>query len=206
MSKAPIWDTRLGFGGDGNPSSGPETLHHGHCVTDGPFANNTRSWVSKGDGDTSAHDGSHESVYSPHCLSRGFVNKDESAVVSEENEARIKKIHQLVSPAHVQRTLDQPDYDAFFQAFEKGAHNAIPSFIRGDWLTFSAPNGKQTQPCCLKRAQLLIDNNLPMLINLMCTQIQYFSFTMAKLTGCGGCGSSKTLMLACTSFMAQQLM
>lgn len=49
-------------------------------------------------------------------------------------------LHGLVSPARVAQTLDQPDYVAFFKDFESGSHNAIPQFIRGDFLTFTAPN------------------------------------------------------------------
>lgn len=36
ITKAPIWDPVIGFGGNGNESDA-ESIH-GHCVTDGPFA------------------------------------------------------------------------------------------------------------------------------------------------------------------------
>jgi tyrosinase len=125
MSASPIWDANHGFGGNGDTNS-PITLHDGHCVVDGPFSNTTRAWSALSQGH------SHDVVYSPHCLSRGFVSNPELS----------HKLHKLILPEHIQETLSQPDYNSFFKMFEQGAHNAIPQFLRGDWLTFTAPNGQ----------------------------------------------------------------
>jgi tyrosinase len=115
-----------GFGGDGD-QSGTETLHGGRCVIDGPFANTTRAWRALSEGH------SHDVEYGPHCLSRGFI-------INNEDRTTLDMLHGLVSPARVAQTLEQPDYAAFFEDFESGSHNAIPQFIRGDFLTFTAPN------------------------------------------------------------------
>lgn len=112
-----------GFGGDGH-ERGAETLHGGRCVIDGPFANTTRAWRALSEGH------SHDVEYGPHCLSRGFAQES----------ATLEVLHDLISTARVAKTLDQPDYAAFFEDFESGAHNAIPQFIHGDFLTFTAPN------------------------------------------------------------------
>lgn len=131
MSKSPIWDPEHGFGGNGDLST-PVTLHDGHCVLNGPFANSTRAWKALSNGEF--HDVAHE----PHCLSRGFLNAGE---VSESDREKSFRFHSRISSDYVEKTLQQPDYMSFFKMFENGAHNAIPQFIRGDWLVFSAPNG-----------------------------------------------------------------
>lgn len=127
LSSSPIWDSTRGFGGNGDFDE-PEVIHGGHCVMDGQFSNSTRAWsaLSKGH--------SHNVTYWPHCMCRGFATRSASV-------AELDTIHYLISPKFVEETLDQPDYDSFFRAFESGAHNAIPQFIKGDWLTFTAPNG-----------------------------------------------------------------
>jgi tyrosinase len=126
LSTSPIWDPVHGFGGNGD-INGPEIIHGGHCVLDGPFSNSTRAWSALSEGH------SHDVTYWPHCLSRGFT-----ARTASESET----LHYLISPEFVRKTLDQPDYYSFFAEFEGGAHNAIPQFIKGDWLTFTAPNGQ----------------------------------------------------------------
>ncbi|KAJ9143377.1 Tyrosinase central domain containing protein [Pleurostoma richardsiae] len=123
LAASPVWDATDGFGGDGN-HRGPETVHHGRCVLDGPFANTTRAWNALSEGH------SHDVALAPHCLSRGFTTDPDL----------LAALQRLVSPQYVQGTLDQPDYASFFKKFEEGAHNAIPQFIKGDFLTFSAPN------------------------------------------------------------------
>ena len=79
---------------------------------------------------------SHEVVFQSHCLTRGF-----------RNDSMIDTLQSLVSPIYVEETLSQPDYLAFFKAFETGAHNAIPQFVSGDFLSFTAPNGEQMTFC-----------------------------------------------------------
>ena len=120
-----MWDTATGFGGNGSPDG--IKLHNGGCLMDGPFANTTRYFLAN------SHGHSHETEFQPHCLSRGFLTGP-----------MLSSIKSLVSPSYVEQTLNQPDYSSFFKTFETGAHNAIPQFISGDFLTFTAPNGKKT--------------------------------------------------------------
>ncbi|KAH7391524.1 hypothetical protein BKA64DRAFT_696230 [Cadophora sp. MPI-SDFR-AT-0126] len=130
LSKSPIWDPDHGFGGNGDLST-PETIHNGHCVPDGPFANTTRQWHAIRGGEF------HSVAREPHCLSRGFLN---AGMISGTDREKSSKFHRHISPEHVEHILQQPDYLSFFKLFESGAHNAIPQFLRGDWLVFSAPN------------------------------------------------------------------
>ncbi|OHW95205.1 tyrosinase central domain containing protein [Colletotrichum incanum] len=59
ITNSPIFDSKLGFGGDGDPEA-PE--HKGaHCVTDLPFKDLTPQWYG--------------TTYDPHCLARSF-NED----------------------------------------------------------------------------------------------------------------------------------
>ncbi|KAK2025705.1 Di-copper centre-containing protein [Colletotrichum zoysiae] len=59
ITNSPIFDSKLGFGGDGDPKA-PEH-QNAHCVTDLPFKNLRPQWYG--------------SAYDPHCLSRSF-NED----------------------------------------------------------------------------------------------------------------------------------
>jgi tyrosinase len=126
---SPILDHIHGFGGNGKINS-PETLEDGHCVTEGPFADTTRAW--KGDAKYG-----HGVTYEPHCLSRDFATSTRSA-------EDIEWLHSLITPAYLNGNLTRPIYELFFESFENGAHNAIPQLLRGDWLTFTAPNGKRS--------------------------------------------------------------
>ena len=93
---------------------------------DGPFADTTRPWKAL----SSGH--SHDVTMEPHCLSRSFTEQGEM----------LQTLHRLISPERIEQTLSQADYASFFADFEEGPHNAIPQFIKGDFLTFTAPNGK----------------------------------------------------------------
>jgi tyrosinase len=59
MAKSPIWDSTTGFGGDGDKNA-ERSVGHGHCITDGPFANQTALFFGVEN--------------RSHCLSRGFVH------------------------------------------------------------------------------------------------------------------------------------
>ena len=123
-----MWDTVYGFGGNGDLTT-PEIRHGGHCVFDGPFANTTRAYSAISEG---PH---HDVEFLPHCLCRGFASATDDKKI-------VEKLQALVSKDFVEETLQAPDYGSFFKKFEQGAHNAIPQFIKGDWITFTAPNGK----------------------------------------------------------------
>lgn len=69
---------------------------------------------------------------SRHCLSRGF-----------ETGPKKQELQQRVSPSAVENILGQESYAEFFKALESHVHNAIPQFIRGDFLLQTAPNGME---------------------------------------------------------------
>ncbi|KAF4914776.1 Tyrosinase ustQ [Colletotrichum fructicola] len=123
LSQSPVWDSELGFGLDGG-SEGD------HCVEKGPFAGRRYAWrhlPEKGIAEME-----------PHCLSRWF--RDRHSLEDAEDEVLFLKIYDRISPEYVNETLNAADYSSFFKKFEAGAHNAIPMFIRGEWLNFTATN------------------------------------------------------------------
>lgn len=115
VTKAPIWDSTDGFGGDGDPSKGSELLK-GHCVVDGPFAMLEVLYLDRQD--------------SRHCLSRGFASGDLLAQQSEK-----------IRPESIEKILLKRDYADFNLGLEMAGHNAIPRSIRGDFSMFTAPYG-----------------------------------------------------------------
>lgn len=148
LRSSPVWDTQTGFGGDGDPG-GDVVTHNGRCVRSGPFADMVRAYSATSSGHS--HHSDHVNLQ-PHCLSRGFATGD-----------LLEKIRPLISPQTVSDTLKQRDYFSFFAKFETGSHNAIPQFIHGDFLTFTAPNGMLPTPLsslhdadgCICRSYLL---------------------------------------------------
>ncbi|EFY95267.2 putative domain, di-copper centre [Metarhizium robertsii ARSEF 23] len=121
LAQSPIWSTS-GFGSDGT-STGERGVGNGHCVTDGPFANSTRNWQAEEIGSQ------FKISRNPHCLSRGFQTGDAK-----------KKLQARVTPESIISILEQDSYAEFFKKLEDHAHNAIPQFIRGDFLLQTAPN------------------------------------------------------------------
>lgn len=115
MAASPIWDINSGFGGTGDKSSN-KSVGHGHCVTDGPFAN----W-------TVLYFGTESTA---HCLSRGFIH----------GERLEKTFGSKVKPEALENVLHQDQYGEFNLKLEEGPHNAIPRAIRGDFLRVTAPN------------------------------------------------------------------
>ncbi|KAJ5184018.1 hypothetical protein N7492_001634 [Penicillium capsulatum] len=115
-SQSPIWDSELGFGGDGNTNE-EETVNHGYCVKSGPFANYTVRYEN--------------GTVNPHCLSRGFGCMDNP------------KSHEIdgtfLSPRFVDHAKTYPDFFNFTLALEMGPHNAIPNGVCGDFYSFDAP-------------------------------------------------------------------
>ncbi|KAI1335926.1 hypothetical protein F5Y15DRAFT_220817 [Xylariaceae sp. FL0016] len=140
LSSAPVWDDHAGFGGNGVVSSDHDTSSstrpdpsHLKCVQDGAFANTDRAWNGTSEGSST-----HSVAYWPHCMERDFVGEAAGADAQRASEAA--RLGDAVSPSNVEATLAQPDYDSFFEAFETGAHNSIPQFVRGEWLSLTAPN------------------------------------------------------------------
>ena len=125
MTKAPVWDMELGFGGDGNASD-VESVAYGHCVTDGPFG---RLELMNYGQETK-----------PHCLSRGFL--DDANARGELGKA--------VGPEALEGLLRKDDYSEFNLGLEMGAHNSVPFVVRGDFYKFTAPNGKRPERAYIK--------------------------------------------------------
>ncbi|KAG4413531.1 hypothetical protein IFR04_013314 [Cadophora malorum] len=112
---SPVFDTQLGFGGNGDAALGESLIGGGHCVTDGPFAMTTARYI-----DTKVY---------PHCLSRNFRNDTSTGHFTGE----------LIQPSLVEKILEQEDLLSFTLELEDAPHNTIPFGIRGDFLSFNAP-------------------------------------------------------------------
>lgn len=114
VTLAPVWDTILGFGGDGNEKD-LESVH-GHCVTDGPFARLKVLYVEK--------------FPYPHCLSRGFAKGE-----------NLTRYSAALKPAALDELLHTPNHATFNLGVEDGPHLSIPRSIHGDFSTVTAPAG-----------------------------------------------------------------
>ena len=114
VTHAPVWDTILGFGGDGNDKD-LESVH-GHCVTDGPFARLQVLFVEK--------------FSYPHCLSRSFAKGE-----------NLTRFSAALEPTALDELLGTSDYATFNLGVEDGPHLSIPRSIHGDFSTFTAPAG-----------------------------------------------------------------
>jgi tyrosinase len=92
----------------------PEAPKYGasHCVTDLPFKNLKPHW--------------HGDEYDPHCLTRLF----------EED-----WFGHYMNPEAMEDIMKSETYADFFLAVEMGPHDIIPMGIRGDFTSFTAPNG-----------------------------------------------------------------
>jgi len=115
IEESPLFDAYYGFGSNGN-STASSSVAFGHCVTDGPFAMLQALYFG--------------AEAKRHCLSRGFISKEEAR----------SKSHLYNSEA-IHGYLKEPDFDSFYRMLEFGAHNAIPSTIRGDFFMVTAPYG-----------------------------------------------------------------
>ena len=120
ITEAPLWDTDLGFGGNGNKSD--RVSFNGFCVTDGPFARLEVRYI--------------EDVRYSHCLSRNFA--------SGEN---LTRFGLAVSPTSVKEVLDVLDYSSFNLGVEHGPHLAIPKSVFGDFSISTAPAGRDDTIC-----------------------------------------------------------
>ncbi|KAK2783853.1 hypothetical protein FQN53_008915 [Emmonsiellopsis sp. PD_33] len=108
-ASSPIFDSQLGFGGDGDPKA--PKYQSAHCVTDSPFKNLRPQWYG--------------SKYDPHCLTR-FFDED--------------WFGHYMNPAALEKVMAATTYEDFFLALEMGPHDIIPTGIRGDFTSFTAPN------------------------------------------------------------------
>lgn len=115
VTRAPVWGPTA-FGSSGEDGAGEKILH-GHCVTDGPFANLQVGYL--------------KSQWHPHCLTRGFASGPELANLSS-----------WIRPSAIEGLLADDDYETFNLGLERAAHLAIPRSVRGDFLLFTAPAGE----------------------------------------------------------------
>ena len=111
ITQAPVWDSSLGFGGNGDTNI---VGFRGFCVTDGPFAGLMLPFVGP--------------MSVPHCLSRGFLRDDQQ----EEYSRKLK-------PTAIEELLEILSYQTFNEALETGAHSSLPHIIHGDFSASTAP-------------------------------------------------------------------
>ena len=116
MTQAPIFDSTVGFGGDGDPN-GEITVGGGRCVIDGPFAGLEAL--------------RYDADFQPHCLSRGFLY----------GELLKRLCGDDIHPDKIKDLLRIEDFKGFMHELEEGPHIAISTGIRGDWLKFTVPYG-----------------------------------------------------------------
>jgi hypothetical protein len=91
-------------------------MHDGtHCVTDLPFKNMTPQWLGE--------------RYDPHCLTRWFSDD---------------WLAHYLNPESLETIMVATTYSEFFLALEMRAHDIIPMGIRGDFTSFTAPNGRSS--------------------------------------------------------------
>lgn len=118
LANSSIWDSKTGFGGDGDPN-GLETVGGGRCVVDGPFSR-LKPIV-------------YNHTFTRHCLSRGFRDGDTMGHIPG---ARY-------SPESVGNILRKETYKDFVKDLELDLHNTLHISINGDFKAMTAANGKK---------------------------------------------------------------
>lgn len=120
-ASSPIFDSTLGFGGNGNTGR-PVPDHNAYCVDQDPFANLQTRYIGE-----QRHKGIHMVT---NCLSRNFANHTSIAHFSGV----------ALSAEHVTTLLSIDDYIGFLLAVEEGPHDAIPIGLGGDFKSMTAPS------------------------------------------------------------------
>ncbi|KAJ7093948.1 hypothetical protein B0H15DRAFT_147237 [Mycena belliarum] len=117
-TKAPVWDTVTGFGGNGDPAIDPlKDSSSKKCVIDGPLKGIQPAYQMGG--------------YAPHCLARNF----NSGIAFPGNMLADSYTQKVVAEINA---LD--DYPAFRYRLEGGPHGAIHSAVGGDMSPATSPN------------------------------------------------------------------
>ena len=116
ITQSPIWDSDIGFGGNGSTAQDSLAAIRGGCITSGPFAGLEVQYYNQ--------------TYGAHCLSCGFANNKTIRILSH-----------LMKPSTLDRVLGSATYEAFNLNLELGPHNSIPLSIQGDFGFFTAPAG-----------------------------------------------------------------
>ncbi len=114
VTRAPVWDAELVFGGNGNKSDSPG--FRGFCVTDGAFSRLELPFVGP--------------MHIPHCLTRSFPSA-----------GNLTEYAQRIRPEAMQEVFNASTYDEFSSCLEEGPHLAIPYTIHGDFSVPTAPQG-----------------------------------------------------------------
>lgn len=117
VTLAPVWDSELGFGGNGNSSD--VSGFRGFCVTDGPFARLQVLFIGR--------------MEAPHCLSRSFLSGENLTVYAER-----------IRPAALEKLLKASSYEEFNLALETGPHLSLPFSIHGDFSVPTTPQGMRS--------------------------------------------------------------
>lgn len=120
VTKAPIWDTITGFGGNGDPAINPLTESSSKkCLVDGPLKGLQPAYTMTG--------------YAPHCLARNWNSGAEYPGNMFSDSYTKKAVEEI-------NALD--NYPDFRYELEGGPHGAIHSAIGGDMSPATSPNGK----------------------------------------------------------------
>lgn len=119
-----------------------------HCVTDSPFKNLNPQWYGE--------------KYDPHCLTR-FFEEDWFA-------------HYL-NPEALEETMSTMNYADFFLALEMGQHDIIPLGIRGDFTSFTAPNGRSLISTGFHCFTMFLLSFLLVSYHTLCNSINSFCYT-----------------------------
>ncbi|CZR69717.1 related to monophenol monooxygenase [Phialocephala subalpina] len=112
---SPVFDTQLGFGGNGDYALRESLVGGGHCVTSGPFAMTLARYVGL--------------EVKLHCVSRIFRNDTATGHFTG----------QLIRPELVGKYVDEDDLLLFTLKLESAPYNTILFGIRGNFLSFNAP-------------------------------------------------------------------
>ena len=136
LANSSIWDSLLGFGGDGDLES-PVTVGKGRCVTDGPFSA-LRPII-------------YNHTFAQHCLSRGFRNGETLGSLPGTP----------YSPESIGRILRESKYNDFVRSVEENLHNTMHQSIAGDFLAMTAANGKRSRTSRSSRGRPLTSRSRP---------------------------------------------
>ncbi|KAK7943942.1 uncharacterized protein PG986_013055 [Apiospora aurea] len=118
VTKAPVWDTETGFGGNGDPAIDPMTeSSNKKCLVDGPLAGLEVAYTMKG--------------YHPHCLTRNW----NSGIAFPGDMLADSYTKEVVAEVSAQKT-----YPKFRYELEGGPHGAIHSAVGGDMSPATSPN------------------------------------------------------------------
>ena len=119
MTKAPVWDTETGFGGNGDPAIDPlKESSSKKCLVDGPLKGAQVAYTMQG--------------YAPHCLARNW-----NSGIAFPGDMLAGSYTQAV----VAEVAAQDNYADFRYKLEGGPHGAIHSAVGGDMSPATSPNG-----------------------------------------------------------------